>query len=179
MWLANALTLSRIPLGLLFVVFGGNTPLGLGLLLLGGATDIADGMAARRWVLPNSKAAATGAWLDPTCDKLFLGCVLLGVHLRSELEPTTLALVLMRELLQLVALFVMALRRNQRDRAGLRYDFRASRPGKATTVTQFAFAASVLLGFPSQLCITLAALAAVLGAASVWLYIRRYFSESG
>jgi phosphatidylglycerophosphate synthase len=176
-WLANTLTLSRIPLGILFAVFGGNSQLGIAILLLGGATDIADGMAARRWIAPNSKAAATGAWLDPACDKLFLGCVLLGIYLRSGLEFTTVALVLMREMLQLVALSVMAMRRNRRRQTGAPYNFQAGRAGKATTVLQFAFAASVLFQLPAHFCIALAGLAAALGAASVWLYIRRYFAE--
>jgi CDP-diacylglycerol---glycerol-3-phosphate 3-phosphatidyltransferase len=176
-WLANTLTLSRIPLGILFAVLAGNTPVALALLLIGGATDIADGMVARRWIAPGSKAAAIGAWLDPTCDKIFLGCALFGIYLETELETTVIALVLMREILQIIALSVMAVRRIRPAAAGTRYDFRATRTGKATTVVQITFAATALLHLPASMSIALAGLAAGLGAASVWLYIRRYFAE--
>ncbi len=179
MWLANALTLSRIPLGILFVVLAEQTFWAAALLLTGAATDIADGMAARRWIEPGSKAAVTGAWLDPACDKIFLACVLLGIYLRSELELTAIALLLMREILQLIALSVMAARRLWPGAAGTRYDFRATRTGKATTVIQFVFAATALFRLPAAMSLTLALLAAGLGTASVWLYIRRYFSECG
>ncbi len=177
MWLANTLTLSRIPLGIMFLVFAEQTYLASAILVAGAVTDIADGIVARKWIAPGSTAAVLGAWLDPTCDKFFIGCVLSGIYLHSAVDPFWIPLVLMREALQLIALSVMAAGWLRPTATRADYDFRADRLGKSTTVVQFAFATAALFRFPAAILAGLAGLAAVLGAASVWIYIRRYLSE--
>ena len=75
--LPNLLSLSRLPLGGLFWVTLGPTTmrglLALGVMVLAAATDVLDGWVARRRGL---ETAGTGAWLDPFCDKMFVGAIL-------------------------------------------------------------------------------------------------------
>jgi CDP-diacylglycerol---glycerol-3-phosphate 3-phosphatidyltransferase len=64
--LADALTLVRLPLAVLFVAVP-DTGWRLGVLLLAGATDLLDGFLAR-WL----GSSRLGGFLDPVADKLFM-----------------------------------------------------------------------------------------------------------
>src|SRR4029453_14548961 len=82
--LPNLLSLARLPLGGLFWVILGPTPthavLAIGVMALAAATDVLDGTIARRRGL---SAAGMGSWLDPICDKLFVGAVLAALHFQG------------------------------------------------------------------------------------------------
>jgi cardiolipin synthase (CMP-forming) len=112
--------------------------------------------------------AGVGSWLDPICDKLFVGAVLAALHFERGVPLGILALVVARELLQLpmsiVYHAVPTLRR------WLRYDFRASILGKAATIAQFLAIAALITGFPARLPIYLAF---GLGIAALIDYCRR------
>lgn len=154
--IANVLSLARVPLALVFAVvlaapWGG--PLaGLGVLALAGLTDALDGVFARRAEARRTGSvgpvapAGTGSWLDPICDKVFVGGVLAAIWYRTQPPLGLLALIVARELAQLplslVYAGVPALRR------WLRYDFRASVLGKAATVAQFVAIAALLFDSP-------------------------------
>src|SRR5262245_37532383 len=117
--LPNLLSLSRLPLGGLFWVTLGPTPthavLALGVMAL---TDVLDGTIARRRGVSTS---GMGSWLDPICDKLFVGAVLAGLHFERGVPLSLLALIVTRELLQLpMALVYRAI---PTLRHWLRYDF--------------------------------------------------------
>ena len=83
--LANLLSLSRVPLAVVFV-WALNAGAGWGppllVLLVAGASDALDGWVARRAAARQSggllvgTAAGMGSWLDPICDKLFVSTVL-------------------------------------------------------------------------------------------------------
>lgn len=176
--LANLLSLSRLPLGVAFV-WALNLGAGWGppllVLLLAGASDALDGWvarraAARRWGGTDlGTPAGMGSWLDPICDKLFVATVLGALWWRYRPPIGWLALIMSRELVQLplslVYVAVPALRR------WLRYDFRASLPGKAATILQFC--AIVALIFRSRFSPVLAVAAFVMGMIALTDYVHR------
>jgi len=153
--LPNLLSLARLPLGALFWVALGPTrahaPWALGVMVAAAATDVLDGTLARR---QGTDLAGVGSWLDPICDKLFVGAVLAALHFERGVSYGTLALIVARELIQLpmsiVYHVVPSLRR------WLRYDFRASILGKAATIAQFLAIAALVLDLPARLPIYLA-----------------------
>ena len=175
--LPNLLSLSRIPLGGAFWLVLGPTARGsiwafvsLGVAAL---TDVLDGYLARRQARRAGGElepdGGTGAWLDPICDKLFVGAVLAAIIVRRHPPPLLIGLILTRELVQLplgiVYRFVPALRN------WLRYDFRASILGKAATVAQFLAIAALILDHPSLAMFAVIAFA--LGIAALVDYVRR------
>jgi len=176
--LANLLSLSRLPLGAAFV-WALNAGAGWGppllVLLLAGASDALDGWVARRAAAREigggdaGTPAGMGSWLDPICDKLFVSTVLGALWWQYRPPLGLLALILARELVQLplslVYVAVPSLRR------WLRYDFRASLPGKAATILQFC--AIVALIFRSRFTPVLAVAAFAMGMIALTDYVWR------
>src|SRR4051794_1401386 len=85
--LPNLLSLSRLPLGGIFwVALGPGNPrppparavAALGVMSVAAVTDVLDGYIARR---RGADLAGAGSWLDPVCDKLFIGAVLAALHI--------------------------------------------------------------------------------------------------
>ena len=167
--LPNLLSLARLPLGWLFWIALGPTPAhplrALGVMAAAAVTDVLDGTLARRRGID---VAGAGAWLDPTCDKLFIAAVLAALHFERGVSFGILALIVARELLQLP--MVIVYRASPALRRWLRYDFRASLLGKAATVAQFLAIAALMLGFPAR---ALALLAFALGVTALGDYLRR------
>jgi len=169
--LPNLLSLARLPLGGLFWVALGPTPTSasaaaaLAVLAAAAVTDMFDGMLARR---SGTDLAGVGSWLDPICDKLFVGTVLAALHIERGVPLPLLALVVARELLQLpmslVYRVIPTLRR------WLQYDFRASWLGKAATISQFLTIVVLILGGPARPFVVLSF---VLGIAALLDYVRR------
>jgi cardiolipin synthase len=167
--LPNLLSLARLPLGALFWVALGPTPAhaaaALGVMAAAAATDVLDGTLARRRGID---LAGIGSWLDPICDKLFVGAVLAALHFERGVSYGTLALIVARELMQLpmsvVYRVIPTLRR------WLRYDFRASTLGKAATIAQFLAIGALVVGLPARLPIYLAF---ALGLIALGDYCRR------
>lgn len=156
-WLTapNLLSLARLPLGVLFWLVAGGTPgralPALGVLALAGVTDVLDGIAARR---AGVDLAGVGSWLDPLCDKLFVGAVLAALHVQRGVPLGLLALIVARELLQLPMSLVY--RAVPTLRRWLRYDFRASPLGKAATISQFLAVTALIAGLPARVPIVVA-----------------------
>ena len=100
--LPNLLSLARLPLGGLFWVALARGPahaaLPFGVLATAAVTDVLDGWIARR---RGADPAGVGSWLDPICDKFFVGSVLAALYLQRHVPLSLLALVVARELLQL------------------------------------------------------------------------------
>ena len=115
--------------------------LALGVMALAAGTDVLDGTIARRRGLAT---AGMGSWLDPICDKLFVGAVLAALHFERGVPLWLLAVIVARELLQLP--MVVVYRAFPTLRHWLRYDFRASPLGKAATITQFLAIGSLVMG---------------------------------
>ena len=152
---ANLLSLSRLPLGMLFAVAlvapWGGTGTALVVLFAAGLTDALDGKFARKEQarrLGNSGARAeTPAWNrflagSGLLRKFFVATVLVAIWHQTRPPFTLLGLILARELVQLPLAAVYAVVPALRQ--WLRYDFRASILGKAATVSQFAAVTALL-----------------------------------
>ena len=169
--LPNLLSLSRLPLGGVFWAALGptatpmNSGMALGVMALAAGTDILDGTIARR---RGVSSAGMGSWLDPICDKLFIGAVLAALYFERGVPLWLLAVIVARELLQLP--MVVVYRAFPTLRHWLRYDFRASPLGKAATITQFFAIGALVLGWPA---LVLAWGAFGLGIAALCDYVRR------
>lgn len=167
--LPNLLSLARLPLGWLFWFALGPTPAraaaALGVMGAAAATDVLDGTLARR---RGVALAGVGSWLDPVCDKLFVGAVLAALHVQRGVPLGMLALIVARELLQLPMSVVY--RAIPSLHHWLRYDFRASVLGKAATIAQFLAIGALVLGLPARLPI---GLAFGLGIVALIDYVRR------
>jgi phosphatidylglycerophosphate synthase len=146
--LPNLLSLSRLPLGGVFWVALGPTPttthalMALGVMALAAGTDMLDGTIARRRGI---STAGMGSWLDPICDKLFVGAVLAALYFERGVPLSLLAVIVARELMQLP--MVLVYQAFPTLRQWLRYDFRASYFGKAATITQFLAVGCLVMGW--------------------------------
>jgi cardiolipin synthase len=168
--LPNALSLTRLPLGGVFWLAlaqgRAHAELPFGVLAAAAATDVLDGWIARR---RGTNLAGIGSWLDPICDKLFVGAVLAALFFQRRAPLGLLALVVGRELLQLPMALVY--RTSATLRRWLRYDFRASLLGKSATVVQFLAVSAIIVDAWSAW--RLAVMAFVLGMFALADYIRR------
>jgi cardiolipin synthase len=168
--LPNALSVARLPLGGLFWVALARGPehpeLPFGVLAAAAFTDVLDGWLARR---RGTNPAGMGSWLDPICDKLFVGSVLTALYVQRRAPLALLAFILTRELLQLP--MVLVYRTSATLRRWLRYDFRASLLGKGATVVQFLAVSALILN--AAIAWSLALLAFALGLLALADYIRR------
>lgn len=194
---ANLLSLSRIPLGGLFIVawgapWGGRST-ALAVLALAALSDVLDGMFARRAAahpraaVPGAatlrgdragprldlrvelQPAGIGSWLDPICDKIFVATVLVATWIHLHPPLALLALILAREIAQapLSLVYVTV----PALRHWLHYDFRASVFGKIATVSQFAAITAIVLELP--VARTLAWVAFASGMVALGDYLRR------
>ena len=94
---ADAITLVRIPLAILFP-FVGSTPVRLVILALAAATDLGDGWVARRF-----GGSRFGTVLDPIADKLFVAVAFAVVWLAGALAWYEVVGVLARDIVATVA----------------------------------------------------------------------------
>ena len=76
------LSLSRVPLAVVFSFVVGRPVLALGVLVGAGLTDVLDGWYARRF----GQVTATGAALDPITDKLFVLTVAITLVVTGQLS---------------------------------------------------------------------------------------------
>ena len=168
--LPNLLSLSRLPLGGVFWVALGPTPeravLALGVMALAAVTDVLDGTIARR---RGVSTAGMGSWLDPICDKLFVGAVLAALHFERGVPWWLLAVIVARELIQLPMVIVYRVFPTLRH--WLRYDFRASHLGKAATIIQFLAIGALVMGWRAALPLAWGAFG--VGLVALIDYIRR------
>src|SRR5689334_15722067 len=94
MWLAHALTLSRIPLAVAFWLTYGDWRWSLALVVLAALTDAADGHVARRARrMSGDNGPSPGEWLDPLADKLFIILVLAAIQVHDPVPWPLLALI--------------------------------------------------------------------------------------
>lgn len=163
MWLAHALTLSRIPLALGLWRTHGDPAWSLALVAIAALTDAADGNVARWMQRRGHVRPEIGGWLDPLVDKLFVALVLAVVWIRGG-EPLVVVLIGARELLFVPLAALYAARRPP-------LPLRADPIGKAATIAQFA-AIAVVLAAPAW-ALPAAAAAAALGLAAAAHYARR------
>lgn len=121
--LPNALSLSRIPLAFFF--FSQDPLVRLLSLFLAMASDLLDGFLARRWGVSSS----FGLWIDPICDKVYMGIISSILFLEKQFSPFLLFCFLSREI-ALVLILVFYPQLNQ-------FDIRPHWSGKLFTALQF------------------------------------------
>jgi phosphatidylglycerophosphate synthase len=161
-WLAHALTLSRIPIAAALWCVWGDPVWSAVLIGLAALSDTADGRVARWRKRRGSRGPDIGGWLDPTVDKLFVAVVLAAVWNQTR-DVAVIALIGARELV-LVPLIVVYLA-SRRPHAPLHADWF----GKIATIAQF-IALCVIAVAPAD-ALPVAVVVAVLGLAAAGHYI--------
>jgi len=164
LWLAHALTLSRIPLAVALAYAYGDVGWAVGVIAVAALTDTLDGTVARALQRRGHVHPAIGGWLDPLVDKVFVAIVLAVIAVRSG-DLLVIALIGARELV-MVPLVAVYLARHRPARA-----LRADALGKAATVAQF-FAVAIAIGLPAY-ALPAAAITAALGLAAAGHYVVR------
>ncbi len=124
---ANTISLTRIPLALAFA-FAGGVPLRVLIVALAGLSDAVDGWVARR----SGPPSRWGALIDPVADRSFAIIALGVLSWEGVLEPWMVALLLSRDLMTAVGLFI-----SRRVPATRSLTFAARPLGKVVTLCQF------------------------------------------
>jgi len=164
LWLANALTLSRIPLAAAFWLTYGDLRWSVALVVLAAVTDALDGTVAR-WALHGSTRATAGEWLDPLADKIFVVGVLGAIQFHDPAPWGLVALIAARELvlIPLAAAYRLVVP------SRMPHAFKAGALGKAATIAELG--AIVALTVRGWFAWPLAIAAGALGLAAVGSYV--------
>jgi phosphatidylglycerophosphate synthase len=162
MWLAHALTLSRIPIGIALWYVWGDPLRSVVLVGLAALSDTADGRVARWMKRRSVRGPDIGGWLDPVVDKLFVALVLAAVW-RQTHDLGLILLIGARELV-LVPLVAVYLAIGV-PHAPLRADWL----GKLATIAQF-IALCVIALAPAH-ALPVAGIAAILGLTAAIHYV--------
>ena len=169
MWIADALTLVRVPIAIFIWLAYGDVAWCVALVGLAALTDTLDGTVARALRRRRGRvdAPSHGDWLDPLADKLFVAIVVTAVAVHAPSSWPVLGLIAARELVLVpIAALYVALRRRPRR------PLRAAPIGKAATVAQF-LAMAALLGGAPDLALGLGIIAAVTGLAAAIQFVLR------
>ncbi|HEY5950644.1 MAG TPA: CDP-alcohol phosphatidyltransferase family protein [Kofleriaceae bacterium] len=179
MWLAHALTLSRIPIAIVFWLSYGDWRVSLALVVLAALTDAADGTVAR-WAKRRSSdtRASAGEWLDPLADKAFILIVLGAIQTHDPAPWGVIALILARELVLIPLAAIYRLVAHGRGE----HAFQADPIGKAATIAELV-AIGALVMRPAatsvdSLVVPIALIAGTLGLIAVFHYIVRARHEA-
>jgi len=137
MWLAHALTLSRLALAGVFWLAVDRPWRALGVLAVAALTDVIDGHIARiarrrRQQAGQPPPSPIGEWLDPLCDKTFVLSVLLALWVGPGLPLPLLLAIATREIILVPIAAIYRFTPLLRSR--MHYRFRAGLLGKAATV---------------------------------------------
>jgi cardiolipin synthase len=135
----SMVSLSRLPLALLFATSLERPRIACALLAAAGLSDILDGWLARR----TGRVTATGALLDPIVDKLFVVTATLALLRAGHLAAADVLRLAAREFGELPVL-ARALRSRGSDSRGLQVP-RSNHLGKAATMLQFASLVAAVL----------------------------------
>ncbi len=140
---ANILSLCRVPLAILFIVFIHHTSLALTFLLLAALTDFFDGILARRFGV----STGYGVIVDPFADKFFVAVVAVTLFLSHGLPVWQLFLFLLKDIF-LAPLLILFFAFGARKKI-LTFS-QAKRYGKTATACQFFTLILIFLYSPLQ-----------------------------
>ena len=170
MWLANLLTLARIPLAALFWVAYGHVAWSLAIVGVAALTDAFDGRLARRARARSGRAhqASAGEWLDPLADKIFV-IVALAAAVAHGAPAEIAAAVVAREIVLVPLAIVYRALLVARPRVA--HAFQADALGKVTTIVQLAAVVAIVGELPGAAPLAFAA--AGLGLLAAAHYIAR------
>jgi cardiolipin synthase len=155
--LADAVTLSRLPLAVAFLAFS-DGPTRLLILAVASVTDLVDGWMARRW-----GGSRIGTVLDPIADKIFVATAFWVVLVSGTLAWWEVVAVLLRDILATAAFLVAIV--DRRPRA-----IPARVGGKVVTLLQLLTLLAFLTG--SRFLQPLAWAAAAVGLYAIYDYAR-------
>lgn len=162
MWLAHALTLSRLPIAVALTQTFGDRMWSAILVLLAAATDAVDGTVARWLKHRGASRPDIGGWLDPLVDKLFVVIVLATLWWHTG-DTVLLGLIAAREILFAPLAIIYLVRRTPASQ------LKARPIGKAATIAQFLACAVAVVdphyAWPLAIC------AAGLGVAAIVDYL--------
>lgn len=164
MWIAHALTLSRLPIALAIVAAWGHQGWSIALIALAAATDVADGNVARYMQRRGRTEPDIGGWLDPLVDKLFVVIVLATIFAHTD-DEVLVALIALREVLLVpvvLTLFMLGVSAGH---------VKAGVIGKIATIAQLTACAVAVID-PWR-ALPFAGIAAVTGFAAVIHYLVR------
>jgi cardiolipin synthase len=160
------LSLSRLPLGLVFLLVWWRPTAAVGVLAAAAVTDVLDGYWARRF----DQVTETGAALDPLMDKTFALLVVGTLVVAGAVTPVEAVLLSTREIAELPLVFYVLARRIGGGRANV--------AGKATTALQFVSVLLVLVGAPHRgLAIGATAVCGLVAGAAYWARALRTRSD--
>ncbi len=165
MWLANALTLSRIPLAVAFWLTYGNRWWSIAIVLAAAASDALDGTVARRARARDPGASTAGEWLDPLADKVFVLAVVVAIMMYEPTPWYVVAAACARDVIVVPLAVVFRVVRPHAAHA-----FQASALGKATTIAQLATLIALIGHVPGAAILAYAT--GVLGIVTVVQYVR-------
>ncbi|MCI0701123.1 MAG: CDP-alcohol phosphatidyltransferase family protein [Planctomycetia bacterium] len=154
-YLPNSLSIIRLLLGFAFPFFP--TDWRLWVIIIAALSDAFDGLTAR-WLHAESKA---GRLLDPIADKVFILMVALTLLAESAIHPLWAAGVAARDLVVLVGVVIVTVRRRWSA-------YRKMRPkliGKITTAAQFGVLLALIAwgSSPTWLLVTATVLSVLAG----------------
>jgi phosphatidylglycerophosphate synthase len=133
---ANILSLARVPLGALILLFFNDKTIVISLLLIAGISDALDGFIARK--LGPTKI---GAILDGTCDKIFTLTILIFLSI-NIINPLEFTVFLMRDIYVIFLAIILFFDPRKKY---LGAQIKARWPGKLTTVVQYVLIASIVV----------------------------------
>ncbi len=136
---ANIISFLRVPLAILVVIFFEEKYLAFTLLLIAVFSDALDGYVAKK-----TKTTATGALVDPMCDKLFILVIIEYLLFSSNMTFGAFLLLAMREI-YLLFIFILLSASGSMDKA--KHYMKARFLGKVTTVLQFITLCWIVLDF--------------------------------
>ncbi len=166
MWLANALTFSRIPLAAVLWLTYGQRAWSVAIVVVAAATDALDGTIARRARRRDPDASTAGEWLDPLADKIFVLAVVVAI---LTYEPTPWYLLVAACAREVLVLPLAAVFRVVRPHAP--HAYKAGSIGKVTTIAQLATLVGLIAHVPGAAFLAYAT--GVLGIAAVVQYVIR------
>ncbi|MFO0547250.1 MAG: CDP-alcohol phosphatidyltransferase family protein [Polyangiaceae bacterium] len=167
----SLLSLSRVPLALVFPFCSRDAPLAFGVIVLAGLTDLLDGWWARRF----NQTTAIGAAVDGATDKIFVLSVALSMLWAGLLTPLAVLWLGTRDLGELAIAAFMALRG---DRRKLSEEHRANQLGKLTTFMQFVAVTLCLFRWPGGSVLTILAGAVGVVAAASYVHFAARATEA-
>ena len=179
MWIAHALTLSRIPIAVVFWLTYGDWRWSFALVVLAALTDAADGRVARWWKRrTHDTRPSLGEWLDPLADKAFIILVLGAIQTHDPVPWGVVALIVARELVLIPLATIYRFVAHGRGE----HAFQADALGKAATIAELVALGALVLRTEHlvslNVIVPLAIVAGTLGIVAVIHYIVRARHEA-
>ena len=159
----SVLSLSRLPLAVVFPFVLGRPLAALAVLAAAGISDVLDGWYARRF----KQVTPTGCAIDPVTDKVFVLTVAVTMVANDKLSAVAVLLLSTREIGELP--LVLWLATNHLARRARAEQPAANVPGKIATCLQFSAVSSALFpGSYTGAWLAVAAVAGIFAAVTYW-----------